>query len=99
MFKTVHGKLGNMRKSVDWVVYPKTSGLGDIFVQSDRYACRFDPETGEGYLSNGKGHPAFFTTTRQFGAKPVTVPQDFIDACLEAQPQKGDRIHGVLVIG
>lgn len=86
MFKTVHGKFGNMRKSVDWVVYPKTSGLGDIFVQSDRYACRFDPETGEGYLSNGKGHPAFFTTTRQFGAKPVTVPQDFINACLEAQP-------------
>lgn len=97
--KKVYGKLGNMRKSVDWTVYPHKDGETTIFVQSDKRAVSIDLTTGKGMLSNGKGHPSFMSVLKVLGAVEIDVPQDFIDACLEAQPKSGDRIGPGIFIG
>ena len=91
MLKRVTGKLGTMRKSVDWVVYPDKRD-GRLFVQSDRRACAIIIEEKRGMLSNGKGHPGFHTTSAFFGAKEVDIPDDFLQQCLDAQPKSGDTI-------
>ena len=98
--KTVHGKLGTMRKAVDWVVYPnsynasksKTEGAQTLFIQSDKRACAINVETGKGMLSNGRGHPGFHSTMAALGAKEIDVPREFIDECLGAEPKSGDVI-------
>ena len=98
--KSVHGKLGNMRKAVSGTVYPnsynesksETAGARTIFIQSDKRACAINVETGKGMLSNGRGHPGFHSTMPALGAKEVDVPREFIDECLKAQPKSGDTI-------
>jgi len=98
--RSVHGKLGTMRKAVDWTVYPEsynkskseTAGARTIFVQSDKRACAINIETGRGMLSNGRGHPGFHSTMASLGAKEVDIPREFIDKCLKAQPKSGDAI-------
>lgn len=96
MLKRVYGKLGNMRKVVDWVVYPPSdgerSGAGKLFIQSDKRACHIDLETKKGMLSNGKGHPGFASCNAFTGAVEVDIPEDFLQECLEAQPKSGDTI-------
>jgi len=49
-------------------------------------------------LSNGKGRPGFHAATKFCGAIEIDVPQEFIDACLASQPNKGDTIGGICVI-
>jgi len=98
--KSVNGKLGNMRKAVDWTVYPQnyntskseTTGAQTLFIQSDKRACAINVETGKGMLSNGRGHPGFHSTLASLGAKEIDVPREFIDECLEAEPKSGDTI-------
>jgi len=98
--KTVHGKLGNMRKAVDWTVYPasynasksKAEGAQMLFIQSNKRACAINVKTGEGMLSNGRGHPGFHSTMPALGAKEIDVPREFIDECLSAEPKSGDTI-------
>jgi len=88
----VIGKLGKMRKEVDWTVYPGTKGDGKLFVQSDKRAVAIDLATKKGMLSNGKGHPGFHSTQAFCGAVEVDIPDDFLQACINAQPQSGDAI-------
>jgi len=92
----VIGKLGNMRKDVEWTVYPASrtanSDTPTLFVQSDKRAVRINLKTGIGWLSNGKGHPGFGSTTLFLGAKEIKVPQGFIDKALACQPKSGDII-------
>ena len=94
--RRVEFKIGNMRKVVDWVVYPKsrTKNQDDptLFVQSDKRALSINLKTKKGMLSNGKGHPGFHSTTAFCGAKEVDVPDEIIKLCTEAQPQSGDTI-------
>lgn len=110
MFKNAHvtGKLGNMRKSVEWIVYPPSngerSGPGKLFVQSDKRAVAIDVATKKGMLSNGKGHPGFISTLKILGAVEIDIPDDFLQQCLNAQPHSGDVVAGgngtpMLVIG
>ena len=99
MIQHVTAKLGNMRKAVDWIVYPGNhGGDGLIFVQSDKRACSINLATKKGMLSNGKGHPGFISTSRMMGAIEIDVPQKFIDDCLAAQPKKGDTVGKNCVI-
>lgn len=103
--KSVVAKFATMRKAQSFVVYPRPTNVGDdynlIMIQSDKAIAQFDKTTGEGYLnykgSNSKYghdlHPAR-------GAIKYTFSQEFIKECLEAQPQKGDRLcGGILEIG
>ena len=94
--KKVIFKIGNMRKAVDWVVYPpnQTESQDDptLFIQSDKRALNINLKTKKGMLSNGKGHPGFHSTTRFMGAVEVDIPDEIIDMCKAAQPQRGDSI-------
>lgn len=98
--KQVYGKVGNMRKAVEWTVYPvsynksktESAGARTLFVQSDKRALSINLDTNKGMLSNGKGHPSFMSVNKFMGGTEVDVPQDFIDQCLEKQPKTGDKI-------
>lgn len=92
MFRMVNGKLGNMRKSVDWVVCPVTTDEPDErTIQSDNRIARINMKTGKGVLSDGKGgHQGFHKLSSAFGAKEVDCPQDILD-----QLNNLDEDHGV----
>lgn len=92
--KHVSGKLGNMRKIVDWVVYPEsTSGPNTIVVQSNTRICQFNRETGQGILSKHCPNGAYFMhLNSMLGAKEVEVPSEFVEQCIGSQPKSGDQI-------
>lgn len=87
--KKIIAKLGNMRKSVEWVVYPKQGER--IVIQSDKRIAEFDPATGEGVLSASHPSGAYFVHLA-IGAKPITVPSELVQEILAAQPKSGDQI-------
>lgn len=102
---TITAKLGNMRKAVDWTVYPKAKDPADdgsarmITIQSDSRIAQFNSQTGVGMLSAHKSGGAYFLHLNAFlGATAITVPADIIAAALTAQPKSGDKIHGVVTI-
>jgi hypothetical protein len=102
---TITAKLGNMRKAVQWTVYPanrKALGAdmdGSITIQSDTRIATFDPVTGKGLLSAAKSSGAYFLHLNKFmGATDITVPADVIAAALAVQPKSGDMVHGVVRI-
>jgi len=72
------GKLGTMRKAVEWVVYPIKSDR--IIVQSATRIAEFCPKTGVGRLSKSCHGGAYFTDL--IFATPIQVPQEFIDLCI-----------------
>ena len=93
----ITAKLGNMRKAVEWTVYPFNPDSKQIIVQSDTRIAQFDPKTGIGRLSKNHSSGAYFIHLAL--APPVQVPQTFIDQCLANQPQKGDYVGGGVYIG
>lgn len=100
--KQVNFKIGNMRKAVDWTVYPskQTESQDDptLFVQSDKRALKINLRTKKGMLSNGKGHPGFHSVLPALGAVEVDVPDEIINLCMGNQPKSGDSINGILTI-
>lgn len=93
MFKTVELKLGNMRKSAEFVVYPTRSDGGvqsNFIVQSDKRIARINKTTGAGVLSNGKGHPGFHALL--FNTIPITVSAEILKQLSENQPKSGDEV-------
>ena len=89
-------KLGNMRKEVEWVVYPLPKDEPDsklVSIQSDHRYCVFDKETGKGLLSKHCGSGAYSIHAHpSLGATPITVPKDIIEKALAARPKSGDQI-------
>jgi len=93
-------KIGNMRKAVDWTVYPQafnaskseTADDPTLFVQSDKRALSINLRTKKGMLSNGKGHPGFATTMKFLGAVEVDVSDEIIALCTDSEPKSGDII-------
>ena len=95
----ITAKLGSMRKSVDWTVYPPQKD-GRIVIQSDKRIALFHNDgTNKGLLSKSCPSGAYFVhLSPACGATVVDIPQDVIDAALAAQPQSGDHIgHGVFL--
>ena len=89
MIRTFTAKLGRMRKPDNWVVYPRKTGE-KLVVQAGAYICSFDAETGEGMLSKRQSGGAYFMhLSEAFGAKPVKVPQEVINAALTVEPGAG----------
>lgn len=98
MIKKIHAKLGNMRKVVDWVVYPGQKD-GRVTIQSDKriavFSTRPDGEIppGKVLLSKHQSGGAYFLhLSPMCGATLVDLPDDVRDAALAAQPQSGDEI-------
>ena len=99
----ITAKLGNMRKEVEWTVYPAQKDGRVVIQSSARIAAFGGPESairpGKALLSKRQPNGAYFLhLSPMCGATEVDVPQEIIDAARAAQPQKGDHIgHGVFV--
>lgn len=96
--KKIHAKLGNMRKVVDWVVYPSQKD-GRVVIQADNYIAAFavDPQCaipqGKALLSKRQSGGAYFVhLSPMCGATLVDLPNEVRDAAIEAQPKSGDRL-------
>jgi len=95
----INAKLGNMRKSIEWIVYPQKKD-GRIVIQGSRRIAMFHNDgSNRGLLSKSHSGGAYFLhLSPACGATVVDIPQDVIDAALEAQPVSGDKIGpGVFV--
>jgi hypothetical protein len=95
----ITAKLGNMRKAVEWTVYPGGDNAERIIIQSDHRIAAFDKTTGEGVLSRSTTNPGFAHLNPFLRPEKVTVPKEVIDACIAAQPHKGQHIGGGVFIG
>jgi len=78
--KNVTGKLGNMRKAVEWVLYPQTADEPHIvIIQSERRIAQVNLTTGLAVLSTGKGgHNGFMHLSPALGATSVNVPPEML---------------------
>ena len=77
--KKVYGKIGNMRKEKDFVVYPFAEGATGLKVQSDNRIAYIDLATGKGIVSDGKnGHQGFIKLNPALGAKMYDIPENFM---------------------
>lgn len=79
-FQEVVGKIGNMRKAVEWVIYPNDGTKPTRLIQSDNRIAQVNLETGRVLLSDGKGgHQGFFKLSPGQGAKWYDCPQEMLD--------------------
>jgi len=100
----INAKLGNMRKSVEWTVYPAQKD-GRVVIQSSKRIAAFDSigagsiPQGKVLLSKNQPNGAYFIhLSPMCGATLEVLPDDVRDAALASQPQSGDHIgHGVYV--
>lgn len=97
----ITAKLGNMRKAVEWTVYPRSAMNPRIVtIQSDHRIAHFDVTTGQGMLSQHKASGAYFIhLVREAGAMPVVVPGDVVSAAVAMQPRRGDAIGPGVFVG
>lgn len=100
----IHAKLGKMRKVVDWVVYPGQKD-GRVVIQADNYIAAFCTRPdgsipqGMAMLSKRQSGGAYFLHLSPLcGATLVDLPDEVRQEVLDAQPQSGDKIHGVVTI-
>lgn len=79
-------KLGNMRKAVEWTVYPSKKD-GRIVIQSDTRIAMFkDDGSNKGLLSKRQSGGAYFVhLSPMCGATVVDIPQEVIDGAVHAQ--------------
>lgn len=86
-FQTVSGKMGNMRKADEWVVYPRKSPEDtEVTIQCERRIARVNLATGKAMLSDGKGgHQGFHKLMPLLGAKEVDCPPEMLET-LKALP-------------
>jgi hypothetical protein len=80
----VNAKLGNMRKAVDWTVYPEKKD-GRIIIQAEHYIAMFKKD-GDGLLSKRQQGGAYFVhLSPMCGAEPVKVPPEVVQDAIKAQ--------------
>lgn len=78
MFSSVFGKLGNMRKPVEWTVMPG-EWSENVIIQSANRIAKIHKASGKAWLSNGKGgHQGFIKLMPYLGAVEVEVPEEFM---------------------
>lgn len=93
--RTIQARIGNMRRTMEWVVYPRAGNAenDDIIIQCNSRIASFDPNTGKGLLSKPCPNGAYFLhLNKAFGAVEIEVPTDVIALCQAVQPQPGDEI-------
>lgn len=77
------GKLGSMRKEVDWILYLRDSSAMEgkyVIIQSDKRIAKVFLETGKAILSDGKGgHQGFLKLQKGNGNVVVQVPEKLIE--------------------
>lgn len=87
--RTVFGRLGNMRKPVEWVVYPTSKpDERTAIIQSDNRIAAVNLDTGAAVLSSGKGaHPSFLKLSPALGATKCICPSELLEQ-LRQQPEQ-----------
>lgn len=96
--KPVIAKLGGMRKTQEWFIYPRKQGE-PIIAQCDRAIAQVDPQTGKGLLNwKGSGGKYFMHLSKFMGAEDYQFDDIFIAACLARIPESGDHIGGEVYI-
>ena len=100
MFRNVHGKLGRMRKAVDWTVCPvSNTAPEEITIQSERYIARYNKNTKKVVVSDGKGgHPGFHKLLPLAGAKEIPAPEWLIQQIEELEADHGETPSGPVTI-
>jgi len=88
-FQSVTGKLGNMRKIVDWTVCPVNTGEGIMVIQSSRRIAKIDTKTGKAVLSKSANYPIYMMLNEFMGAKECDCPQDIIDQLNDLETSTG----------
>ena len=79
MFQTVTAKLGNMRKTVEWTVYPAMNGRRRI-IQSKNRIAEVNLDRGSVVLSDGKGgHQRFHKLDPFLGATVCDCPPELLE--------------------
>lgn len=96
--KTVTAKFGNMRKDVEWVVYPHTdSNL--IMMQSEHRCVIINVAEQNGMLSqNIANYPRFLHCNPAMGGTAVAVSLEVIEVAQNAKPKSGDEIGPGVVV-
>jgi hypothetical protein len=97
--KRIMAKLGKMRRAAEFCVYPAQKD-GRITIQSDKRIAVFRNDgNNRGMLSKHCSDGAYFIhLSPMCGATEVDIPQEVIDAAIDAMPQSGDVICGVVTI-
>ena len=90
-FQNVIGKIGNMRKVQDWVIYPlKSEQQVTRMIQCENRIAEVNLETGKVMLSDGKGgHQGFMKLSKALGAKEYDCPADILEQLKGTQKQVG----------
>lgn len=90
----VVGKLGNMRKPVEWVIYPaQQPGDRVRLIQCDRRIAAVNLDTGDTVLSDGKGgHPSFQKLSELLGATKCICPSELLEQ-LRQQPEQSGPVR------
>ena len=99
MFRNVEGKIGTMRKSVEWTVYPATSpNIRQI--QCDKRIAHVNLSTGKVVVSDGKGgHPGAWKLQPEQGGKEYDCPQTILDQLKNLEEDHGVQSGPVLITG
>lgn len=81
MARNITCKLGNMRKSAAWTIYPqKDNSLDEVIIQCERRIALVNLASGSAMLSNGKGtYQTFLHLHPAMGAVTVQVPPEVIE--------------------
>lgn len=89
--RQVFGKLGNMRKPVEWTVYPsRKQGERVVIIQSDKRIAAVNLDTGDTVLSDGKGgHPGFLKLSTLLGATKCMCPSELMEQLQQLPEQVG----------
>ena len=98
MFLKFNAKLGNMKKSVEWVICPRPESR-EVIVQCNKRIAKINLDTGMAVLSSGKGgHNGFVHLSPMLGATECVVPQDVLEQ-VESLAKKLPKDGRVLLVG
>lgn len=101
MFRSVTCKLGNMRKAVEFTIYPRDAGNPVVQIQSDSRIAQINLETGKGVLSKGRPGGAYNIDLLAIrGATAIEVPQQVIDDIkAQGEYKVGEHLGGGVYVG
>lgn len=78
--KYVTGKMGNMRKVADWIIYPSQNDdlPNRIYIQCNKRIALVNTKTGKAVLSSGKVGNHFVSLSKEAGSIVVDCPEDML---------------------
>jgi|LGVF01.2.fsa_nt_gb hypothetical protein len=82
-------KLGKMRKTQSYVIYPYQIGDKNIIIQSEKTCGLFSRETGTGFM-NFRSNRLQLISPR-YGGIPFALEKETLKAFLDIQKKKGGK--------